>query len=132
MIWIVIAQLIRIGANLLNARLDANQILKHKPVAHGRNAIIAVVVWGLTAWMAGTTGWWLIADAAGALCCRQLFFDIPLNLWRGLKWDYVSSALKIPVWDRIENKLIRPGRRLHGPVYAVIYVLTLVFLLIYH
>jgi hypothetical protein len=65
------------------------------------------------------------------MAARKIFFDIPLNLRRGLKWDYVSldkppKALN----DRIEVKLWGYNGRIGVAVYSVVLIITTILLFV--
>ncbi len=123
MIAYLIGQAILIAFNLLNSRLDAYRILKNKQIAHGINfgaysLLVAVICWF---WHLNIGE--ISLFSLSAFFNRQLSFDIPLNLRRGLKWDYVSLD-KPPkaLMDRIEVWLF--GYNGKAPVfcYAVLWV----------
>lgn len=118
--------------NITNVFIDAYKIRKlNKPIRHGINfAVYAIFVAGLI-WSMHMPWWMAIIFCINAFCNRQLFFDIPLNLKRGLKWDYVTSAdPPAAIMDRIEIKIF--GRDGKTPVkwYAGIWVATSLILLL--
>ena len=97
-----------VGFNLLNVRIDAYRITNHKNIAHGVNFIAYAAFTFLLCWLF-RLGAECVLLCAAAFFNRQLSFDIPLNLRRGLPWHYQSTA-KPPkaIMDRIEAKLF-PG-----------------------
>jgi hypothetical protein len=125
--------------NVANAFLDAYKIKvalgKNIPraVRHGINfvayAICVASVWYLYH-MTLQEG---ITYAVSAFFNRQLFFDIPLNLRRGKKWDYVSLA-KPPkaIMDRIEVWMFGYDGRTPIFIYAILWLATLIVQMVLH
>lgn len=106
MITYLINQLMLAAFNLVNSRIDAYRIIKNKTIAHGINfgaygiVVIAIAVIGKLHLPD------IILLCISAFCNRQISFDIPLNLRRGLKWDYVSTAKPPKAFlDRIEIRV---------------------------
>lgn len=96
MIIYLIFQALLVGFNNLNVKHDAYRILKDKRIAHGINFVVYGLICALLIWLAQryfNIGWvnWILF-AISAFFNRQLSFDIPLNLRRGLKWYYQSIA----------------------------------------
>lgn len=92
--------------NLVNSRLDAYRILKHKNIAHGINFGAYAVFVGLIIWLFNYK-----VDEAALFCFnaffgRQVIFDTMLNIRRGL-WPFYQSTANPPkaVMDRIERIL---------------------------
>jgi hypothetical protein len=127
MIAYLIAQIILVAFNFLNAQFDADRIKANKRIYHGINfgvytLICAVICW-IAHWNVGVITIFLVS----AFCNRQLSFDIPLNIYRGLPWHYVSLA-KPPksITDRIEIRLFGYNGRAPVFMYAVIWVICLI------
>jgi hypothetical protein len=127
MISYLLAQLILASFNLLNAVHDANRIRLHKRIYHGLNFGVYVLLVAFLCWKAHWNIGVITLFCVSAFCNRQLSFDVPLNRFRGLKWDYVSLA-KPPksILDRIEIRLF--GYNGWAPVimYAVVWVVCLI------
>lgn len=108
----VYAQLILVAHNLLNVWLDAYKIKRAlkknipKSVRHGMNFAAYAITTGVIIWFQHMAMWEVVVFALSAFFQRQLTFDIPLNLRRGLAWNYVSLD-KPPkaLMDRIEVRL---------------------------
>lgn len=136
MIEMLIAQAILIGANLINVKIDAYKILKtpQKNIKHAVNfAVYLFVCFMCCVLFFWEFDYWVAVFAINAFCNRQIFFDIPLNWRRGLPWDYVTPEdPPKAVLDWLEKKLVSDNGRVLVYIYATNYVLTLVFLLIYH
>jgi hypothetical protein len=109
--------------NLLNAWHDAERIKKDKPVYHGINGLIYCLL---------VAGCWWFSDqdplsVLRQLMLRQLSFDIPLNLMRGLKWSYDTPAEKPgAITDRVERFLFRGVSWLDEFSYSIIYIILII------
>lgn len=113
--------------NLINVKVDAYRITRHKTIAHSINFGAYAVFVGVLCWLAYYSVGEIILFCLSAFCNRQFTFDIPLNLRRGLKWDYVSLA-KPPksILDRIEIRLFGYNGRAPFVVYGVVWVVCLI------
>jgi hypothetical protein len=102
----ILNQLVLAAWNVINSRIDAYRILKQKYIAHGVNFAAYAVATGLVVWVAGYDWKTIILFCISAFANRQLSFDIPLNLRRGLPWYYQSAANPPKaLMDKIERKL---------------------------
>lgn len=110
----IINQLILAFFNYVNSRIDAYRIFRDKAIAHGINfsayAIFSLLLYYIS--VKPTLTWAefpyikFLIYCVSALCNRQLSFDIPLNLRRGLDWFYQSVANPPKaLMDKIERKL---------------------------
>jgi hypothetical protein len=129
MITYLINQAILVAFNLLNVKFDAYKIKRAlkknipKSVRHGINFGAYLVCVGLIIWLRHLPLWDAVLFAVSAFFNRQLSFDIPLNLRRGLKWDYVSLDKRPKAMlDKIEIRIF--GYNGKAPVfcYAVLWV----------
>lgn len=127
MISYLLNQLSLAGFNLINSRVDAYRILRNKTIAHGINFGAYALFVAVLCWLARYEVWQVVLFCISAFCNRQLSFDIPLNLRRGLKWDYVSLA-KPPkaILDRIEIRLFGYNGRAPVVLYAAVWVVCLI------
>lgn len=118
--------------NLVNSRIDAYRIMRHKRIAHGINFGVYTLFVGLLCWLSHWNVGVITPFCVSAFCNRQFTFDIPLNLRRGLKWDYVSLA-KPPksILDRIEIRLFGYNGRAPFVVYGVVWVACLIVKIIW-
>lgn len=135
MITYLINQAALSGFNLINSRVDAYRILKNKKIAHGINfgayVLFALVLYYLTT--KPVLSWCefpyldFTVYLISAFCNRQGTFDIPLNLRRRLKWDYVSLA-KPPksILDRIEIRIFGYNGRAPVIMYGVVWGICLI------
>lgn len=135
MITYIINQAALAGFNLINSRIDAYRILKDKTIAHminfGAYLVFAVVLYYFTTKPVLIWGDFPYVGFAiylvSAFVQRQLTFDIPLNLRRGLKWDYVSLAKPPAAWlDRQEIRLFGYNGRAPVVMYAAVWVACLI------
>lgn len=99
------------------AWLNSYWIKQNKRIYHGINGAIHLLAAG--------AGWYLFSWQIGLaiLFVARLFFDVSLNLFRGLSIDYVSPNPKSIV-DRVEKKLFK----LNGIVPKLIYLLVIIML----
>lgn len=102
----ILNQFILAFCNLINSRLDAYRILKHKTIAHWINLTAYGVVIGVLIVLFKMNWPNAILFCFSAFFNRQLSFDIPLNLRRKLPWFYQSTANPPAAWwDRVERAL---------------------------
>jgi hypothetical protein len=127
MITYLLNQLSIFGFNFWNSRIDAYRIVHNKHIAHGVNFGAYALFTALLCWLARWSFTQIIIFCVSAFCQRQFSFDIPLNLRRGLKWDYVSPA-KPPkaLLDRIEVKIFGYNGRAPFLVYGAIWIVCLI------
>lgn len=126
----LIDQLVLIGWNVINSRVDAYRILRHKTIAHGINLVAYAIIVGVLIWLGRFGLKEAILFGVSAFFNRQLSFDIPLNLRRGLPWYYQSmDNPPKALMDRIERKLF--GMDYDGKKivfwYSAYYFMTFVF-----
>lgn len=99
-------QLVLAFWNFINSRIDAYRIFKNKTIAHGVNFVAYAMVTGVVILIARYDLKTTFLFCMGAFSNRQLSFDIPLNLRRGLPWYYQSVANPPKaLMDKIERKL---------------------------
>lgn len=127
MITYLLNQAALAGFNLINSRIDAYRIMRNKTIAHGINfgvyALFCAVLCWLGRWNIGV----ITLFCVSAFCNRQFTFDIPLNLRRGLKWDYISLANPPKAFlDRIEIRLFGYNGRAPLVMYGVVWVICLI------
>jgi hypothetical protein len=127
MILYIAYQLALAVFNLTNVQIDAYRILRNKTIAHGINFGAYAVFCALLCWLARWDVWQIVLFCVSAFCNRQFTFDIPLNIRRGLKWDYVSLA-KPPkaILDKIEIRLFGYSGRAPLFVYGSVWVICLI------
>lgn len=127
MLTYLINQAILVAFNLINVKIDAFRITKHKKIAHWINLTAYGCFCALLIWLfrMNWPGGFLFCVAAFAN--RQLSFDIPLNLRRKLPWYYQSTAdTPAAFWDRIERDLFGTsnGKKI-AAIYAGMWIVCL-------
>lgn len=131
MISYLLNQLALAAFNLINSRIDAYRILRHKGIAHGINFGAYVLFVGVLCWLGRYDVWDILLLSISAYCNRQFSFDIPLNLRRGLQWDYVSKANPPKsITDRFEIWLFGYNGRapflLYGTIWGICTVIKII------
>lgn len=127
MISYLLNQLALAGFNLINSRVDAYRIMANKTIAHGINFGAYAVFTGLLCWLGRYDIWEILIFCVSAFVQRQFTFDIPLNLRRGLKWDYVSPAKPPKAWlDRLEIRLFGYNGRAPFVLYGAVWIVCLI------
>lgn len=125
---ILLPHILLIGYNLANAYIDAYRIRGlNKGIAHGLNLAACFALAILWIWLFKISLPRSIVFLFACFFCRQITFDIPLNLRRGLKWDYVSIARPPKSWwDRVEIRIFGYNGRLPVLVYGTGWLITLI------
>lgn len=127
--WLAISILVLVLFNIGNAYLDAKRIGSGKTVKHWLNGLLYAILAGAGMYFIGGQWWYLSVFALQAFFSRQVTFDIPLNIWRGLKWDYVSLEEKPHSFlDRIEISIFGRNGEYISLAYIMLWVSTLVVL----
>lgn len=125
----LINQLVLAFWNYINSRIDAYRILKNKTIAHGINFGAYCVSIGVLVYLGRYELKTIILFCCSAFLNRQLSFDIPLNLRRGLPWYYQSIANPPKsLMDRIERKLFGvdyDGKKI-VMWYSIFYAMTII------
>ena len=104
--------------NIINSRIDAYRVLKHKTIAHGINFGAYAVFTGALCLILHLPLWNVILFCLSAFFNRQFTFDIPLNLRRGLVWYYQSQDNPPKaILDRIERALFGTGEQIGKKVF---------------
>lgn len=127
MIAYLINQCALAGFNFINSRIDAYRIMQNKTIAHSVNFGVYALFCGLLCWLAQWNLGVITLFCISAFCNRQFSFDIPLNLRRGLDWDYVSPA-KPPkaLLDRIEIRIFGYNGRAPLVCYALLWLVCFI------
>lgn len=115
---LIVTQILFVILNLGMAEYHAYLIKEERPIRHGW--------WGFL---------YLVASASASICeksfllfvclllIRKVFFDISLNLFRGLPTFYVSKVTTSLI-DKLHNKIFGKWSEL----YMAIYLITLIIL----
>lgn len=122
----IINQFILVFCNLINSRLDAYRILKHKTIAHWINLTAYGIITGVLVVLFKMNWPNAILFCFSAFFNRQLSFDIPLNMRRGLSAFYQSAANPPAAWwDRVERVFFpdNDGKKI-ALFYAIMWCVT--------
>lgn len=127
MITYLINQLALAGFNLINSRIDAYRILRHKTIVHAVNFGVYTLFCALLCWLARWNAGVITLFCVSAFCNRNITFDLPLNKRRGLPLFYVTKA-KPPksILDIIEIRIFGYNGRAPVYMYAAIWVVCLI------
>jgi hypothetical protein len=87
--------------NILLAKIDADKIKQHKPIHHGINGLIYLVL--LIPVYFITYNW---LNILGLLLLRIPVFNTSLNYFRGIALTYLSNSTT-SIIDKITNKIPR-------------------------
>lgn len=105
--------------NVALAFIDSRIIGKGRRVLHGLNALIYLAMVAIPVWL--FNNYWLIGCL---LAVRLVVFSIGLNLFRGLKWNYISPS-PAAITDRIAKVIF--GKR--GTLMYLSYFVLLILLI---
>ena len=113
--------------NIINVYIDAYKITKlNKKIRHGINFSAYFLFVCIIAYFSSDDTVHRINIIVSALFNRQFTFDIPLNLRRGLAWNYVTSQDPPgSILDRVEIFLFKRNGTLPFIFYGIFWILTL-------
>lgn len=105
--------------NIVLGFIDSRLIGKRRKILHGINGLIylSMVVTPVLIFH----NYWLIGSL---LFDRLLFFNIPLSLFRGKEWNYISPAPKA-ITDRLAKAVFGNRGTLMYGVYLVLFIITI-------
>ena len=112
--WISLYTLV----NIALAYTDYRLISEGKRVFHGLNGAVYVVLIFPAYFL--TDSWSVVI---GLLVLRRLVFDISLNLFRGLPYDYTSETT-----TSIIDRTLYDIQNILGPVYHAMLIFAILFL----
>lgn len=116
----IIGQLLLALFNIGNAYIDAYRIMKDKSIAHAINFVAYLVFAIILCFVLGLRLYPIILFMLSAFFNRQFSFDIPLNLRRGLAWNYQSVANPPKaLLDRIERLIFGTGPNVGDKIFNV-------------
>jgi hypothetical protein len=108
--------------NIALAKYDAWKIANHKWIYHGINAVVYLIL--LIYPYILTKDWFFMI---GLLSLRRIVFDTALNLFRGLRFDYIS-ATTTSIIDRLSYKF--QAKYGYIPYYGMFFILIMLSLFI--
>lgn len=111
-----------IAINIALAKYDSWRIARHKRIYHGVNAVVYLIL--LIYPYIVTKDWFFII---ALLSLRRIVFDTALNLFRGLRFDYISSTTT-SIIDRLSYKF--QAKYGYVPYYGVFFILIILSILL--
>lgn len=118
----IILVIIYAGLNILHAKYDAWRILDGRRIYHGLNGLVHVAI--LIPVYYYTKDLFFVI---GLLSLRRIVFDTALNLFRGLRFDYISSTTT-SVIDRLSYDFQkRYGYVIYYGIFLFILLLSIIF-----
>jgi hypothetical protein len=111
-----------IAINIALAKYDSWRIARHKRIYHGINAVVYLIL--LVYPYTITKDWFFII---ALLSLRRIVFDTALNLFRGLRFDYISSTTT-SIIDRLSYKF--QAKYGYVPYYGVFFILIILSILL--
>jgi len=114
--------LVYAGLNILHAKHDAIRISQHKRIYHGINGLIhGLIVFVVYLYIRD------LFFVIGLLSLRRIVFDTALNIFRGLRFDYISSTTT-SIIDRLSyNFQKRYGYHIYYGIFFLIVILSIIF-----
>lgn len=108
--------------NILHAKHDAWRIFDGRRIYHGINGLVHIII--LIPVYFYTKDWFFVI---GLLSLRRIVFDTALNLFRGLRFDYISSTTT-SIIDRLSyNFQKRYGYVIYYGLFFIILLLSIIF-----
>jgi hypothetical protein len=116
----IILIVVYILINMALAKYDAYKIATNKKIKHGINALVYVIL--ILPTFNFTKSWVYLI---GLLALRRIVFDTALNLYRGLKHDYIS-ATTTSIIDRLSYDIqAKYGYLYYYGVFAIIVIISI-------
>jgi len=117
----LIIALIYAGLNILHAKHDAWRIFDGRRIYHGINGLVHVLI--LIPVYFYTKEWFFVI---GLLSLRRIVFDTALNIFRGLRFDYIS-ATTTSIIDRLSyNIQKRYGYVMYYGMFFLLVLLSII------
>jgi hypothetical protein len=107
--------------NIAHAYHDSVRIKAHKRIHHGLNGIFYIIV---IAPVLLSKDWFFII---GLLSLRRVVFDTALNLFRGLRYDYISPTTTSLI-DKLSYRF--QARFGYVPYYGIFILITILSILL--
>ena len=118
---IYLFEILLVIINVFMAWYHATLIEAHRPILHGVWGGAYLFILGMLSIKFG----WLFTFCG--LLNRKVFFDLSLNLFRGLPIFYVSSSTT-SILDKLHNKIFGTDSRIYMTIYLVILIALQFFL----
>jgi len=106
--------------NIALAKYDSWKIANHKWIYHGVNAVVYLLL--LIYPYILTKDWFFVI---ALLSLRRIVFDTALNLFRGLRFDYISSTTTSTI-DRLSYKFqAKYGYFVYYGMFLILIILSI-------
>jgi hypothetical protein len=106
--------------NITLAKYDSWKIANHKWIYHGVNAVVYLLL--LIYPYILTKDWFFVI---ALLSLRRIVFDTALNLFRGLRFDYISSTTT-SIIDRLSYKFqAKYGYFVYYGMFLILIILSI-------
>ena len=109
------------AVNVAHAYHDSVRIKAHKRIHHGLNGLFYILA---LAPVILSKDWFFLI---GLLSLRRVVFDTALNLFRGLRFDYISSTTT-SIIDRLSYKF--QAKYGYVPYYGIFILITILSILL--
>lgn len=110
------------GVNIAHAYHDAERIKAQKKIYHGLNSLFYILL--LAPIYIYSKDWFFVI---GLLSLRRVVFDTALNLFRGLRFDYISSTTT-SIIDKLSYKF--QAKFGYIPYYGIFILITILSILL--
>jgi hypothetical protein len=110
-----------IAVNIAHAYHDSVRIKAHKRIYHGLNSLFYILA--ISPFILSKDWFFTL----GLLSLRRVVFDTALNLFRGLRFDYISSTTT-SIIDRLSYKF--QAKYGYIPYYGVFFILIILSILL--
>lgn len=110
------------GVNIAHAYHDAERIKAQKRIYHGLNSLFYILL--LAPIYIYPREWMFVI---GLLSLRRVVFDTALNLFRGLRFDYISSTTT-SIIDKLSYKF--QAKFGYIPYYGIFILITILSILL--
>lgn len=122
---IILSEAVLAALWILMALWHAYLIKHNRPILHGLWALLAGVFIAAATWCVWPRldDWQRGEYIAAQLIARTVVFNVSLNLFRGLKWDYTSPT-STSILDSIERRLFG------GRVWLLEVILAILFFIL--
>lgn len=110
------------GLNILHAYHDSCRIKEGKRIYHGLNGLFHILI--VIPIYLHLKDWFFII---GIFSLRRIVFDTTLNLFRGLRFDYISSTTT-SIIDRLSYRFqSKAGYVYYYGIFFILIILSLIF-----
>lgn len=109
------------------AAWHSHLIKQNRPILHGLWALLSCTLMVAAGLWARVDNWGILIYQAAQGCSRLVVFNVSLNLFRRLKWDYTSPA-STSILDKLEIRLFGGRVWLLEVILAAIFFILQIFI----